>query len=102
MSFHTLFFSAVAKKLCVNYVCEFKKKKFFFGCLIQIKQKMPSILSKFFSPEWNVPYNCYEMGHGWTPYCSAAALEIGLIVFQQSLKLYAPLYLVCSLYLLID
>ncbi|KAH9497817.1 hypothetical protein DERF_013773 [Dermatophagoides farinae] len=54
---------------------------------------MPSILSKFFSPEWNVPYNCYEMGHGWTPYCSAAALEIGLIVFQQSLKLYAPLYL---------
>ncbi|XP_075678678.1 transmembrane protein 135-like [Dermatophagoides pteronyssinus] len=54
---------------------------------------MPSILSKFFSTEWNVPYNCYEMGHGWTPYCSAAALEIGLIVFQQSLKLYAPLYL---------
>ncbi|KAH9396114.1 hypothetical protein TYRP_019861 [Tyrophagus putrescentiae] len=28
---------------------------------------MPSILSKILMPEWNVPYNCYELGHTWTP-----------------------------------
>ncbi|UXI22912.1 DEAD/DEAH box helicase [Sarcoptes scabiei] len=54
---------------------------------------MPSIWSKLLMTEWNLPYNCYELGHTWTPYCSEAALEMGLIVFQQSLKLYAPLYL---------
>jgi hypothetical protein len=54
---------------------------------------MPSILSKLLLPEWSFPYNCYEIGHTWTPYCSEAAFDVALIVFRQSLKLYTPLYL---------
>ncbi|XP_054166120.1 transmembrane protein 135-like [Oppia nitens] len=54
---------------------------------------MPSILSKILMPHWSVPYNCYEIGHTWTPSCSEAAIELGIIVFKESLKLYTPLYL---------
>lgn len=54
---------------------------------------MPSILSKLLMSEWSFPYNCYEVGHTWTPYCSEAALGLALVVFRESIKLYTPLYL---------
>ena len=52
-----------------------------------------SVLSKILNEEWSIPFNCYEIGHFWTPYCSDAALEVALVAFQESLKIYGPLYL---------
>ena len=58
---------------------------------------MPSILSTLQSlilmPEWTFRFNCYEIGHTWTPHCSDAALDMGLIVLQQALPMYSGLYL---------
>lgn len=62
---------------------------------------MPNALSKLkdsvYGREWSFPYNCYEVGHGWTPYCSDAALGVGLSAFEQSLPLYTSLYLFTQL-----
>ena len=52
-----------------------------------------TILSKLLNAEWSVPYNCYEVGHFWTPHCSDAALELMFVAFGESLKIYTPLYL---------
>ena len=49
------------------------------------------------NPEWSVPYNCYEVGHFWTPNCSDAALELLFVAFAESLKIYTPLYLASQL-----
>lgn len=58
---------------------------------------MPSILSTLrdvaLMPEWTFCFNCYEIGHTWTPHCTDAALDIGFLVFQQSLPMYSGLYL---------
>ena len=43
---------------------------------------------------WSFKYNCYEAVHPWTPFCSDSALDIGLTVFGEAIKLYTPLYLV--------
>lgn len=43
--------------------------------------------------DWSVTYNCYEVGHTWTPYCTEAALDLFTIVFGQGIQLYIPLYL---------
>ncbi|KAI1305307.1 putative transmembrane protein [Halotydeus destructor] len=51
-----------------------------------------SVLSKALNPEWSVCYNCYEIGHVWTPDCSDAALDIFFAAFTESLKMYTPLY----------
>lgn len=52
-------------------------------------------LSKFLLASF--PYNCYEIGHTWTPYCSQAWLGIWYDVFVRALKLYGLLYLVGQL-----
>lgn len=52
-----------------------------------------SVLSKILDPSYSLPYNCYEMGHFWTPHCSDAAFELLLVSFVEALKIYSPLYL---------
>lgn len=44
-------------------------------------------------PEWTFGYNCYEIGHTWTPHCTDAALDMSSVVVQQALPMYAGLYL---------
>lgn len=46
---------------------------------------------------WSFPYNCYEIGHGWTPYCTGAAFDVGVAAFKNSLPLYTSLYLFTQL-----
>lgn len=62
---------------------------------------MPSVLSKLrasvYGREWSFPYNCYEVGHGWTPFCSQAALDVGSSAFKNVLPLYTSLYLFTQL-----
>lgn len=43
------------------------------------------------------PYNCYEIGHTWTPHCSQAWLDLWFSTFVRSLKLYGVLYLVSQI-----
>ncbi|XP_053209282.1 transmembrane protein 135-like [Panonychus citri] len=55
---------------------------------------MPSILSKLLPfPDMVLQFNCYEVGHTWTPFCSRAALDIGGSVFFEGLKMYTGVYL---------
>lgn len=62
---------------------------------------MPSVLSKLkddvYGRVWSFPYNCYEVGHGWTPYCTSAACDVGVSAFVNSLPLYSSLYLFTQL-----
>lgn len=62
---------------------------------------MPTVLSKIkdtvYGRVWSFPYNCYEVGHGWTPYCTGAAFDVGVSAFQNSLPLYTSLYLFTQL-----
>lgn len=62
---------------------------------------MPSVLSKFksdlYGREWSFPYNCYEVGHGWTPYCTEAAYDVGFAAFKNAMPLYSSLYLFTQL-----
>lgn len=48
-------------------------------------------------PEWTFGYNCYEVGHTWTPHCTDAALGLGLTVFLQGFKMYSGLYILSHL-----
>ena len=52
-----------------------------------------NVISKLLNDACVVPFNCYEVGHFWTPDCSDAALELFLVSFKESLKIYSPLYL---------
>ncbi|XP_074594243.1 transmembrane protein 135-like [Brevipalpus obovatus] len=55
---------------------------------------MPSILSKFVPySDLCLPFNCYEVGHTWTPYCSKSAFDIGSYAFMEAFKMYSGLYL---------
>ncbi|XP_015903480.1 transmembrane protein 135 [Parasteatoda tepidariorum] len=54
-----------------------------------------AVLSKL--RELSLPYNCYEVGHTWTPECYTAALSVGLCCLFEGMKLYAPLYLVTQI-----
>ena len=62
---------------------------------------MPNVLSKLrdviLMPEWTFGYNCYEVGHTWTPHCSDAALGLGATVFLQGFKMYSGLYILSHL-----
>lgn len=58
---------------------------------------LSTLRDKVYGRTWSFPYNCYEVGHGWTPYCSSAACEVGLSAFKNSLPLYASLYLFTQL-----
>lgn len=48
-------------------------------------------LSKFLCA--SVPYNCYEIGHTWTPHCSRAWFDVWYNTFTRAVKLYGVLYL---------
>ncbi|XP_077488296.1 transmembrane protein 135-like [Amblyomma americanum] len=52
-------------------------------------------LSKFWCAR--VPYNCYEIGHTWTPHCSQAWIDVWYNTFTRALRLYGVLYLVGQL-----
>ncbi|KFM60938.1 Transmembrane protein 135, partial [Stegodyphus mimosarum] len=54
-----------------------------------------AVLSKL--RELSLPYNCYEVGHTWTPDCYEAALSVGLCCLLEGMKLYAPLYLITQI-----
>ncbi|EEC18823.1 hypothetical protein IscW_ISCW014476 [Ixodes scapularis] len=54
-----------------------------------------ALLSKYAQLlEYHLPYNCYEIGHTWTPHCSEASVYVGLNAFKESMKMYLPLYAV--------
>ncbi|XP_067141054.1 transmembrane protein 135-like [Centruroides vittatus] len=42
--------------------------------------------------EMSLPYNCYEVGHTWSPFCTDAALKIAFDCMRESLKMYTSLY----------
>lgn len=42
----------------------------------------------------SIPHNCYEVGHTWHPSCGVSFLQITGGALEESLKIYAPLYLV--------
>lgn len=42
----------------------------------------------------SIPHNCYEIGHTWHPSCRVSFLQITWAALEESLKIYAPLYLV--------
>lgn len=42
----------------------------------------------------SIPHNCYEIGHTWHPSCRVSFLQITWGALEESLKIYAPLYLV--------
>ncbi|XP_046583292.1 transmembrane protein 135-like [Haliotis rubra] len=50
-----------------------------------------------FSKPIVVHNTCYEIGHGWTPYCVQASLDVSKIVFQEAFKLYGSLYLLAAI-----
>lgn len=41
-----------------------------------------------------VPFNCYEIGHTWTPSCTQASCDLGFSSFKEGFKIYATCYLV--------
>lgn len=42
----------------------------------------------------SIPHNCYEIGHTWQPSCWLSFLHITRGALEESLRIYAPLYLV--------
>lgn len=52
----------------------------------------------------SIPHSCYEIGHTWSPSCTASTLQVTAGALEVSFKIYAPLYLVsvisfkCSLF----
>ncbi|KAG0427552.1 hypothetical protein HPB47_025386, partial [Ixodes persulcatus] len=68
-----------------------------FQCLTETpgsrRRTSMALLSKYAQLlEYHLPYNCYEIGHTWTPHCSEASVYVGLNAFKESLKMYLPLY----------
>ncbi|XP_063807452.1 transmembrane protein 135 isoform X2 [Pseudophryne corroboree] len=45
----------------------------------------------------SVPHSCYEIGHTWNPSCFTSYLQITQSAMEESLKIYAPLYLVAAI-----
>ncbi|MEE6473042.1 hypothetical protein FKM82_009828 [Ascaphus truei] len=45
----------------------------------------------------SIPHSCYEIGHTWHPSCLASYLQITQGAMEESLKIYAPLYLVAAI-----
>lgn len=48
--------------------------------------------------DYHLPYNCYEIGHTWTPHCAEASVYVGLNAFKEALKIYLPLYVASLVY----
>jgi len=53
---------------------------------------MPQVLSKFET----LPFNCYELTHTWSPYCSKAAYMVGLDAFREGFKIYVSMFAVST------
>ena len=53
-----------------------------------------NFLSKLLCPELSINNECYQVWHQWTPFCTEAALEVGLNSFKEAFKMYFVLYLV--------
>uniref|UniRef100_A0A286XZJ8 Transmembrane protein 135 n=1 Tax=Cavia porcellus TaxID=10141 RepID=A0A286XZJ8_CAVPO len=45
----------------------------------------------------SIPHNCYEIGHTWNPSCMVSFLQITWGALEESLKIYAPLYLIAAI-----
>ncbi|XP_044524149.1 transmembrane protein 135 isoform X2 [Gracilinanus agilis] len=45
----------------------------------------------------SIPHNCYEIGHTWHPSCGVSFLQITRGALEESLKIYAPLYLIAAI-----
>ncbi|KAM9763389.1 transmembrane protein 135 isoform 1-T1 [Dama dama] len=45
----------------------------------------------------SIPHNCYEIGHTWHPSCWLSFLHITRGALEESLKIYAPLYLIAAI-----
>ncbi|XP_032151720.1 transmembrane protein 135 isoform X3 [Sapajus apella] len=45
----------------------------------------------------SIPHNCYEIGHTWHPSCCVSFLQITGGALEESLKIYAPLYLIAAI-----
>ena len=71
-------------KIVLSYLSEFFK-------VVCFSRTMGSSYSKLFR---KIPYTCYELGHTWNPSCSASANEVGLICFEEALKIYSTVYFV--------
>ena len=56
-----------------------------------------AILSKLLLLDYTMSFNCYELGHTWTPFCSRAALDMGSATFLEAAKMYTALYTVNQL-----
>ncbi|KAL5009518.1 hypothetical protein ScPMuIL_011823 [Solemya velum] len=51
-----------------------------------------------FSKPARITYTCYELGHTWTPSCKKASIDVLLVVFKESLKIYGTLYMIAVLF----
>uniref|UniRef100_A0A8D0ZJD6 Transmembrane protein 135 n=1 Tax=Sus scrofa TaxID=9823 RepID=A0A8D0ZJD6_PIG len=45
----------------------------------------------------SIPHNCYEIGHTWHPSCRVAFVQITRGALEESLRIYAPLYLIAAI-----
>uniref|UniRef100_A0A8C6RJX3 Transmembrane protein 135 n=1 Tax=Nannospalax galili TaxID=1026970 RepID=A0A8C6RJX3_NANGA len=45
----------------------------------------------------SIPHNCYEIGHTWHTSCRVSVLQISWGALEESLKIYAPLYLIAAI-----
>ncbi|XP_048216889.1 transmembrane protein 135 isoform X2 [Perognathus longimembris pacificus] len=45
----------------------------------------------------SIPHNCYEIGHTWHPSCRVSLVQITWAALEESLKIYAPLYLIAAI-----
>uniref|UniRef100_A0A4X2KEQ3 Transmembrane protein 135 n=1 Tax=Vombatus ursinus TaxID=29139 RepID=A0A4X2KEQ3_VOMUR len=45
----------------------------------------------------SIPHNCYEIGHTWHPSCRVSFIQITRGALEESLKIYAPLYLIAAI-----
>ncbi|XP_068832724.1 transmembrane protein 135 isoform X2 [Capricornis sumatraensis] len=45
----------------------------------------------------SIPHNCYEIGHTWQPSCWLSFLHITRGALEESLRIYAPLYLIAAI-----
>ncbi|XP_065738231.1 transmembrane protein 135 isoform X2 [Phocoena phocoena] len=45
----------------------------------------------------SIPHNCYEIGHTWHPSCGVSFVQITRGALEESLKIYAPLYLIAAI-----
>nr|XP_006007168.1 PREDICTED: transmembrane protein 135 isoform X2 [Latimeria chalumnae] len=45
----------------------------------------------------SIPHSCYEIGHTWNPFCTLSTLQVTQGALEESLKIYAPLYLIAAI-----